>query len=472
LNKSACNFREGDTDCGGNMYTDFILRDKLNIYNNRAISGESSGRLSVIYNIYPAPAIFWEFETENKAIDLPKYDANRKLISPFECNSYSMESPFLYPTDEFEKYLSGGKRITGSTAKAIVGDPSISGRTFTFSLPNARFQEVGMRGKFFWVKEISYMKPKTAAEVRERFHEGYLEVIINNGMTLKTHTPIESIRWLKSPRSTGTYLTTWGELSVDKDIAIDDAVKLLDDLSSLLSFANGGWIAPLVVKMDQRDFEREYPTVYTAFVVDPIEHVADTWLNRNSDIGNLCKCFPSFQKMLQSDQWKENFWLILMWYFQAIQPLGIQLGGKPWPVVANAIGAALEKLASIVLVEEKKCVTKEGFYGNHRDKRGLYLEDKIRKLLKTIGIDNTIPTYNGHDAIWWFKEMRNDATHPKSNHEWTGEEVNVILGNAIQWVEETLLWRIGYRGGYSDRSRENGFFLSPRYEIELCDDIW
>ena len=61
---------------------DFILKDKLNIYNNRAKSGDSLGRLSVIYNIYPAPAIFWEYESESKAINLPDYDGNGKLILP------------------------------------------------------------------------------------------------------------------------------------------------------------------------------------------------------------------------------------------------------------------------------------------------------------------------------------------------------------------------------------------------------
>jgi hypothetical protein len=458
------------------MTEGFILKDKLNIFNNRAKSGDSLGRLSVVYNIYPAPAIFWEYESESKATDLPEYDGNGKLLSPFECNSFRLIDPFLYPGDELDFHLSGGERMTGSTTRAIVGDPNITGKSFTFFLPNARFQEVGMLGKNFLVKEITYQKSKeTSAEFGGKLREGFLEANIGNGMTLKIQTPIESINWLKGRRSIGTYITTHGELLVDNDMSISDAADLLDDMAFLLSFANGGSIAPLVIKMHQSDFKKEYPVVYTAFVVDPIEHVAATWLDRQSDIGDLLKCFPSFQKMLQSDHWKGNYWLILMWYFQAIQPSGIQLGGKPWPIVANALGAALEKLASIILVEEMKILSNNEF----NDKNKMHFENKIRKLLKSIGIDFVGPKYETHnskigaqDAIWWFKELRNDATHPKGSRKWTSEEVNVILNNAIQWVEETLLWRLGYSGGYSDRSRDNIFIESPRYKLETRDNSW
>lgn len=449
------------------MNKDFILKDKLNIYNNRAKSGESSGRLSVVYNIYPAPAIFWEFETESKAIDLPQHDGNGKLITPFECNSFSMSDP---SSDKL--HLSGGARMTGSTTRAIVGDPTITGKSFTFFLPNAKFQEVGMLGKNFLVKEITYKKSQTSAEFGGSFREGFVEANIGNGITLNLQTPIESVNWLKAYRSVGTYITTLGELSVEKDLSVVDAADLLYEITFLLSFANGGFTAPIVVNMNQLDFEKEYPIVYTAFVVDPIEHIAGTWLDKQSDMGDFLECFPSFQKMLQSDQWKENYWVVLMWYFQAIQPLGIQLGGKPWPVTANAVGAALEKLALIILLEEKKIVKAKDF-------EKMRLEDKIRKLLEAIGITIVGPKYEikdlkygGLDAVSWFVKMRNDATHSKSTHKWNAEEINMILGKAIQWVEETLLWRLGYEGGYSNRSGRGGFFASPRYRIDLRDASW
>lgn len=449
------------------MNKDFILKDKLNIYNNRAKSGESSGRLSVVYNIYPAPSIFWEFETESKAINLPKQHRNGKLITPFECNSFSMSDP---SSDKL--HLSGGVRMTGSTARAIVGDPTIKGKYFTFFLPNAKFQEVGMSRKNFLVKEITYKKPQKSAEFSESFHEGFVEANIGNGITINLQTPVESVNWLKAYRSVGTYITTWGNLSVEKDLSVVDATDLLYEIGYLLSFANGGYIAPIVVNANQLDFEKEYPIVYSNFLVDPIEHVAGTWLDKQSDISDLLKCFPSFQKMLRADQWKENYSVVLMWYFQAIQPSGIQLGGKPWPVTANAVGAALEKLASIILLDERKTVKAKDF-------KNMHLEDKIRKLLEAIGITIVGPKYEikdlkygGLDAVSWFVKMRNDATHPKSTYKWKPYEMDMILGQAIQWVEETLLWRLGYEGGYSNRLGHGGFFASPRYRIDLRDVSW
>jgi hypothetical protein len=457
------------------MNKDILLKNELNIYNNRAKSGESVGRLSVVYNIYPAPAIFWEFETESKEIDLPNYDGEGKLVSPFECTYFDLGDPFLYPIDELETHLSLGRRMTGSATRAIVGDQTITGKSFTFFLPNAKFQHAGMLGKNFRVKEITYKKSKETNEFSGSFREGYLEASIGSGVNLKVYTPVESIEWLKKPRSIGTYLTTTGELVSENDMSINDAVDLLDDVAFLLSFANGGSTAPLLVKMHQRDYKSEYPSVYTAFAVDPIEHIAGTWLDTQSDIEDLLKCFPTFQKMLQSDYWKENYWLITMWYFQAIQPAGIQHGGKYYPVVANALGAALEKLASIILVDEMKILSNREF----NDKNKMHFENKIRKLLELIGITMIGPKYDTHDpkrgaqdAIWWFKELRNDATHPKNNRNWTYEEVNVILGNAIQWVEEVLLWRLGYAGGYSDRSRNNKFITSPRYDLNTRDSSW
>ncbi|HQU36033.1 MAG TPA: hypothetical protein PLR65_05570 [Anaerolineales bacterium] len=455
------------------MNKDFLLKDKINIYNNLAKSGESSGRLSVVYNVYPAPAIFWEFEPESKSIGLPKHDTKGELIKPFECNNFSMSNP-----SSDRVYLMGGEILTGSTARSISGNLDIKGKYFTFFLPNAKFQELGASGKNYLIKEINYKNTESSSVLGENSREGFAEMTFENGITLTLHTPTESLDWLKADRSIGTYITTEGKLSVENEWSILEAVDFLYDISLLLSFANGGFVAPIVVAMTPLDFEKEYPIVYTAYLVDSVEHVAGTWLDRKSNIGDLIKCTPSFQKMLQSEQWKENYAYILMWYFQSIQHQGIQLGGKPWPVVANALGTALEKLASIILVEEKGVVAGADLYGDNK-KPKMNLETKIRKLLETIGLPVVGPKYSvkglkygSHDYLWWFVKMRNDATHPKSIHDWKQHEINMFLGSAIQWVEETLLWRLGYDGGYINKIGNGGYFSSPRYNNDLRDSSW
>lgn len=457
------------------MNNDPILKDKLNVYNNLATSGDSSGRLSIIYNIYPAPTIFWEFETASKDSPEPKYDENGKISPPFEDIFLSVPEAWPGSSNELSIYKPIGSWVSGRTPKVIIGDQNLVGKSFSFYLPNAAFQKVGTSGKNFRVKEISHYNSQASRKVDRNFREGFAEANIGNKNTLSMYTPIESINWLKGSRSVGTYITTSGNLLVDKDISIDAAVHLLKDITFLLSFANGGFIAPLVVSMSQQDREKEYPSIYSAYIIDPVEHIMSTWFSPNSDIVMLLECFPAFQKMLETEPWKSNFHWVLTWYFQAFQPPGIQHTGKRWPVAANALGAALEKLASIILVEEMKVVTEDDF----RSKKNIwFLESKIRKLLEVIGVTEIIeydtqdPEHGVKDAVWWFKEMRNDATHPKSNHSWDDkEEVSVICGNAIQWVEEILLWRLGYQGRYWDRSSGRIGTL-PRYKVELRIPSW
>lgn len=455
------------------MNKDFLLKDKLNIYNNLAKSGESSGRLSVVYNVHPAPAIFWEFEPESKSVGLPEHDMKGKLIKPFECNSFSISDP-----SSDRVHLMGGEIMTGSAVRAISGDLDRKGKYFTFFLPNAKFQETGVLGKNYVIKEISYRNSKTSFALGRNSREGFVETALGNGITLNLQTPAESLDWLEADRSIGTYITTEGRLSIENEWSILEAVDFLYDISLLLSFANGGFVAPIAVAMTPLDFDKEYPIIYTAYLVDSVEHIAGTWLDKKSDIGDLLKCVPAFQRMLESRQWKENYAYILMWYFQAVQHQGIQLGGKPWPVVANALGTALEKLASIILVEEMKVVAEADFYGDNK-KPKMNLETKIRKLLETIGLPVVGPKYSvrslkygSHDYLWWFVKMRNDATHPKSIHDWKQHEIIMFLGSAIQWVEETLLWRLGYDGGYSNRAGNGGYFPSPRYNNDLRDSSW
>jgi hypothetical protein len=107
------------------------------------------------------------------------------------------------------------------------------------------------------------------------------------------------------------------------------------------------------------------------------------------------------------------------------------------------------------------------------------LEDKIRDLLKTIGVNDPGPKYltggpnrETKDAVWWFTQMRNDATHPRSSRVWTTEEISVTFWSAAQWVEEILLWRLGYQGKYRNRAGDQLTCIPPRYNLELRDASW
>ena len=54
----------------------------------------------------------------------------------------------------------------------------------------------------------------------------------------------------------------------------------------------------------------------------------------------------------------------------------------------------------------------------------------------------------------------------------TIDQRSPLIGKAIQWVDEILLWRIGYNGQYLDRSQSWIKSISPRYDLKLRDSGW
>lgn len=47
---------------------------------------------------------------------------------------------------------------------------------------------------------------------------------------------------------------------------------------------------------------------------------------------------------------------------------------------------------------------------------------------------------------------------------------NEVIQRATQWVDEVLLWRIGYSSNYLDRS--DGYGIQPRYDISKRNPDW
>ena len=151
------------------------------------------------------------------------------------------------------------------------------------------------------------------------------------------------------------------------------------------------------------------------------------------------------------------FDLILTWYFQAIQPQNAQ-SGKPLPVVANAIGAALERLSVTMLTEHSNTSR----WGN--------LKTKITHLLTQIGVTEN-RGYDDSRYIESFVNIRNEATHPKTINI-SERKKSQIINRAIQWVEEGLLWRLGYNGKYRDRLKNTYGSTEPRYDLSRRDSSW
>lgn len=75
------------------------------------------------------------------------------------------------------------------------------------------------------------------------------------------------------------------------------------------------------------------------------------------------------------------------------------------------------------------------------------------------------------DDIQAFLDVRNDAVHPRVSS-MTIEQRLQLIRKAIQWIDEILLWRIGYNGQYLDRSQNWIDSISPRYDLNLRDSGW
>src|SRR5690606_15255918 len=61
-----------------------------------------------------------------------------------------------------------------------------------------------------------------------------------------------------------------------------------------------------------------------------------------------------------------------------------------------------------------------------------------------------------------FVNLRNDAVHPRQAGGAASSGAR-ILRTARLWIEEALLWQIGYEGQYGPRRPELPWCIEPRY---------
>ena len=90
---------------------------------------------------------------------------------------------------------------------------------------------------------------------------------------------------------------------------------------------------------------------------------------------------------------------------------------------------------------------------------------RLSLLLERIGLINDI----NPDKIQSFLDVRNDAVHPRVGT-MTDEQRWPLIKQAIQWIDEVLLWRLGYSGEYLDRTQ--GISINSRYDLSLRDPNW
>ena len=451
---------------------DFLLKPKITLYNNIARSGKCKGRLLAELEIYPSPRLTWDFETLGRASCEPNNIGGLfgYLKEPFIGNYFRIDMPYI--TSKSWGSITNQPRghFSGIALQAVIGNPKFVGQSFSFCIPNAKFQEENLVGQGTITENLKAKLGSDEWEIGQSSNGRFISVPIDDYWQIYLETRQDALIWLKREHlNIGTFVTTFGHLSRQKKsakgrpkrrqmILLDEAIHRLGSFSLLLSFANGGYTGPLYVEGFRKDRKRQFSGKFLIYRITPLELLGASWITLESDLTGFLNCFSTFERMGNLPYWKDEFDLILSWYFQAVQPQSTQMG-KPLPVVANAIGAALERLCVIILVDEFGIRGLRGF------------PQRLNRLLEQIGLTQN-RGYNDKNFVQTFLNIRNEATHPTVPVNLTFDQKAQYLERAIQWVEETLLWRLGYNGKYRDRTKPHYASTEPRYDLTARDPSW
>jgi hypothetical protein len=349
----------------------------------------------------------------------------------------------------------------------LYGDVGANAHYFDFYIPNTDF-----------IREASW---DDLEAITEALGNEYFKVKIGNDWSIEIFTAQEVLNWLKpKTQNRGSMITLKLRLFQTKqaftdvrDLAVKsliEAKQLLSDLCLMLSYANGGYIKPVYVIANKfvktstnQIITENVAALAEAPIISPQEELGQGFIKSYDikDLLDFIKCFPSFQRMLQTPHWREKWLMILEWYFQAIPKLSDRRRNALLPVVANALGTLLENIAKLILVDEEPNPTQR------KNNESLSAKPRIKELLNRIGI-------SGEDTVVEnFVDIRNNSTHAKTKliplteiQQW-----EVVL-RAVQWVDEVLLWRLGYGGQYRERNLRSNHGIQPRYDLSRRDSSW
>ena len=462
------------------QYADLLLKQKIKLYDNVAKFGVCEGRLLAELEVYPVPRLTWEFEI------LGNFQEGCKPNWAFTYEDSQTLEGYLFTLEQltnggFSSNVGPQHIFRGGAARAIYGYKTESVHSLTFYLPNLRMHQSSNQKK-----SRKYIKHPDEQENRDAGMEGlYVDAKLDETWRVKLITKEEARVWLDpNQQNRGSLLTTFGELyqlsyNAEKPEArvlctmtFEDGVERINTLSSMLSFANGGDAVALFVgggSYGVGGLPRSTVAAQAqAYRTRPLEQLGKTWVSPLIDLEKFAECFSAFERMMQQQYWKETYRFVLSLYSQVINP-----DSWSWTIDASLIGQALERLAFAVLVEEepnpvmkehKRYLFTTDMPSDARGKARKYwksidpkilearTETAVKMFLEKIGLTKA-RGHNDVDYVRGFLDMRNDAVHPRPNVQ-SDSVLSERLSKAVLWVEEALLWRLGYEGKYKNRTQE------------------
>jgi hypothetical protein len=290
-------------------------------------------------------------------------------------------------------------------------------------------------------------------EEEEEELEGWLETIFDGQFVFQTGdwriilaTLPDSWDFEQLLQSNGGYgLTHACKLErIDRSpFSADEARERLKAFSYYLSFARGIWVAPILLS----GYDAKGEQVFEEWS----DCRADSWQNNCSwfspDCTDLPEAFPGFMRKWQDETWRELVEQSIHWFVESSK----QAGGIEAGIVLQQ--TALEQLAWVLLVEERRNLSSNGFHK-------LCAADKARQLLSHSGISLEIPDrltnlrqlskqLNWVDGPQAIIEIRNAIVHPNPKNRHKRNEVTTaaryeawFLG--LEYLEFVLLKLFDY----------------------------
>jgi hypothetical protein len=225
--------------------------------------------------------------------------------------------------------------------------------------------------------------------------------------------------------------------------SMDDARDLLEAFSYYLSFARGLWLAPMLIA----GFDAEGKQVFEEWSACRADSWQNTYTWFSTDSTDLVETFPGFMRRWQDKNWRELVQDSIHWYVESKK----QAGGVNGAIVLQQ--AALERLAWVLLVEDKRSLSQNGF-------QKLPAADQVRLLLSSLGIDLKLPTdlinltqlanqQNLVDGPQAITEIRNAIVHPnpKNRHKGGGASEKIrteAWSVGLEYLELALLKLFDY----------------------------
>lgn len=450
----------------------------IELFNNIGILDNLEGRLTVWLAVNPTPKLHWEFEAARGEYNLNSISLDSP---PKQLTSWDGSNPKLTIEEPTFTFRGGHRRQSRGYAEQVVyGDINANAHYFECYLPNTDFLRKATGGN---------LEKITTALKSESF-----QAELGNGWSVELFTTQEALDWLQpKSQNRGSMITLKLRLSQTKQadskiqdlltISLMDAYKMLSELCLMLSFINGGYVKPIYVigkKFTKNESNKinieNVAAIAEAPLIVPQEDIGEGFIRDFgiNDLLDFFQCFRTFQKMLQTAHWHEKWIVLLEWYFQAI----------PWefgrrrnvlaPVRANALGTLLENLARIILVyDEPDPIQRKVLEGNFNNRKSAKSKGynglgdyRIETLLQRIGI------FSKRMYVQQFIRIRNNATHAeiKPTNLTDIQELEAVQ-KAVQWVDEVILWRLGYIRNYRDRSFKSTQGIQ-RYDLSLRDSHW